>query len=59
MKTKTEKDYTLEYEDFGGRGMYVFGIISMIAVLIVLVILAIMMIYGGSIIIQELSRWKV
>lgn len=59
MKTKTEKDYTLKYEDFGGRGMYIFGIITMIAVLIVLVILAIVMIYGGSIIIQELLRWKV
>lgn len=56
MKTKNDKNYPLEYEDYGGAGMYLFAVTAVIC-MIAFVILFALMVAGGAVIISEIMKW--
>lgn len=56
MKTKRDKDYPLEYEDYGGAGMYLFAVTTVLCMIAVVILFA-LMVAGGMVIISEVMKW--
>ena len=56
MKTKRNKDYPLEYEDYGGAGMYLFAVMAVLCMIAVVILFA-LMVAGGMVIISEVMKW--
>ena len=56
MKTKRDKDYPLEYEDYGGASMYLFAVMAVLCMIAVVILFA-LMVAGGTVIISEVMKW--
>lgn len=56
MKTKSKRDYPLEYEDYGGAGMYLFAVTAVLCMIAVVILFA-LMVAGGAVIISEIMKW--
>ena len=56
MKTKNDKNYPLEYEDYGGAGLYLFAVMAVIIMIAVIILFA-LIVAGGVFAVSEAVKW--